>query len=100
VWRPGDTLFLNFILQDEMNKLPAGHPIHFQLTDPRGLIVDKQIAKKGSQRIYAFTSRTPGTAVTGTYTAVVRVGDIRFEKRIPIETVKPNRLNIDLQFPS
>ncbi|MCL2739272.1 MAG: alpha-2-macroglobulin, partial [Bacteroidales bacterium] len=27
VWRPGDTLFLSFILEDKLQRLPASHPV-------------------------------------------------------------------------
>ena len=38
VWRPGDTLFLNFILEDKLNTLPAGHPVSFTLFNPQGQV--------------------------------------------------------------
>lgn len=98
VWRPGDTLFLNFILEDEQNRLPEGYPIHFTLEDPQAMLVDKQLAKKGSLRIYNFTTKTAASAVTGSYKATVRVGDRVFTERIRVETVKPNRLKVDLKF--
>src|SRR5690606_18933057 len=36
VWRPGDSLYLTFILQDAAKKLPKDHPVVLELTDPRG----------------------------------------------------------------
>ncbi|HEY0262861.1 MAG TPA: hypothetical protein VGB95_07525, partial [Chitinophagales bacterium] len=39
VWRPGDTLFLAFILNDLASKLPTSHPIKLRLTDPLGKAV-------------------------------------------------------------
>ncbi len=98
VWRPGDTIFLGFILEDETNRLPEGHPINFKLTDPRGMMVDQQVKYKGAERIYRFTTGTVGSAVTGSYTAHVRVGDRTFDYRVRVETVKPNRLKVDLDF--
>ncbi len=98
VWRPGDTIFLGFILEDEANRLPEGHPINFKLTDPRGMVVDQQVKYKGKERMYRFTTRTVGSAATGSYTAHVRVGDRNFDYRVRVETVKPNRLKVDLEF--
>ena len=43
--------------------------------------------------------RHPHDAVTGNYKAVFRIGGATFTKRIRIETVKPNRLKINLNFP-
>ena len=30
VWRPGDSLFINFILDDRANPVPANHPVVFE----------------------------------------------------------------------
>lgn len=45
VWRPGDSLLISFILDDGANPLPAGHPVIFELKDPRG----KSVARKVDQ---------------------------------------------------
>src|SRR5690606_12488159 len=39
VWRPGDTLFIGFILNDKAAKLPPSHPIKLKLSDPNGKMV-------------------------------------------------------------
>ncbi len=98
VWRPGDTLFLNFILQDKMNTLPENHPISFELINPLNQIVDKQIKTKGNNGFYSFRTITSDGAPTGDYTARVKVGGAVFEKTLKIETVKPNRLKIKIDF--
>ncbi|MGB0176568.1 MAG: alpha-2-macroglobulin family protein, partial [Owenweeksia sp.] len=98
VWRPGDSLFLNFMLEDGAGTLPKEHPVHFELYNPNGVMVDRQISTKAAGRIYSFTTHTVPEAPTGNYKALVRVGDVNFEERIRIETVKPNRLEIDLDF--
>ncbi len=95
VWRPGDSLFLNFILEDAEKVLPNGHPIHFELIDPQGKLVDRRVVPKKEKPIYAFYTKTNPSAVTGNYTFKARVGDRIFQDRIRIETVKPNRLKID-----
>lgn len=97
VWRPGDSLYLNFILQSE-NELPKSHPVRFELRDPNGAVVERQVNSSPTGRIYDFRTATQPTAITGTYHATVSVGASRFERNIKIETVKPNRLNIDLKF--
>ncbi|MFK7980615.1 MAG: MG2 domain-containing protein, partial [Saprospiraceae bacterium] len=38
VWRPGDSIFLNFVLEDKQGKLPANHPVNFELIDPKGQV--------------------------------------------------------------
>lgn len=99
VWRPGDSIFLNFILQDEKERLPQGHPLNFSLSDPQGRVIYQEVkALANNQDIYSFPCRTAPSAITGNYMARVRVGNRVFEERIRVETVKPNRLNIDLDF--
>ena len=96
VWRPGDTVFLNFILYDEKNSLPEGHPVILQLTNPQGQMVERIVEKKNVSGIYSFTLKTEAGAPTGNWNAKVMAGGASFTKRIRIETVKPNRLKIDL----
>lgn len=101
VWRPGDELYLSLILEDKMHVLPDGHPIVAQLTDPNGRIMQ---TLKGSvsdkQNIHCFTFKTDESSQTGYWQAVFRVGGLTFTKSLRIETVKPNRLAIELDFPN
>ncbi|BDS09685.1 alpha-2-macroglobulin family protein [Aureispira anguillae] len=98
VWRPGDELFLNFILEDKDKTLPANHPVVFTLKDSRGSIVVKKTSTKGVNGIYNFTCQTDEEAPTGNYLATVRVGGAKFSKNIKVEAIKPNRLKMDLDF--
>ena len=61
--------------------------------------VDNQVQKAGGSNLLVFTTKTAPDAVTGNYRAVFRIGGATFTKRIRIETVKPNRLKINLNFP-
>jgi Large extracellular alpha-helical protein len=36
VWRPGDAIHLTFILEDQDNMIPEGHPLTLDWFDPRG----------------------------------------------------------------
>ena len=97
VWRPGDSLHLNFILRDESGKLPENHPVKMQLFNSRGQLADMQISSSGLNGFYDFSTATAPDDPTGDYRLQVSVGNQDFEKRIPIETIKPNRLKIDLE---
>jgi len=99
VWRPGDALHLSFILQDELKTLPQGHPVVFELLDPDGRSVQRLVSTEPAGRIYGFTAGTAEDAPTGLWTARVTVGGAVFTKSIRIETVKPNRLKINLTAP-
>lgn len=98
VWRPGDTLFLTFIMDDVNKKLPADHPVLFELFDSRGNIVHKQVKTSGIDNFYTFITPTKAEAVTGNWKAKVSVGGAVFEKRLKVENVKPNRLKMELNF--
>ena len=98
VWRPGDTLFISFMLEDKMKSLPKNHPIVFELINPNGQIHTRQLANVNESGLYSFITKTPESAPTGIWTAKVQVGGTSFQKSIRIETVKPNRLKIELDF--
>ena len=98
VWRPGDSLFLNFILEDKAQNLPAGHPINFKLYDPLGQVRKKRTIHENVNGIYALHSTTKSDAPTGNWRAEVKAGGATFTKTLKIETVKPNRLKAKLDF--
>lgn len=98
VWRPGDTLHLNFILNDKNNPIPQQHPIVFELSDPYGKIVEKKVNINGIAGFYNFSTPTSQDAPTGNYLAKVMIGGATFTKRIKVETIKPNRLKIKTSF--
>jgi uncharacterized protein YfaS (alpha-2-macroglobulin family) len=100
VWRPGDTLFLSFILEDKENTLPKNHPVTFELLNPRGQLVKKTVRTQGVNGFYDFTTTTEQGAPTGNWTARVKVGGATFTKNIKVETIMPNRLKIKLDFPA
>ena len=98
VWRPGDSIFLSIIIKDMKGNLPEGHPVQFELINPLEQKVDNQVQKLEGRNLLVFTSKTSADAVTGDYKAIFRIGGATFTKRVRIETVKPNRLKINLNF--
>ncbi len=98
VWRPGDTMYLNFMVEDKAKKLPKDHPIEFNLLTPQGQLYKKSVQTGNEHGLYLFTTSTDASSVTGNWLAKVKVGGAVFEKRIKVETVMPNRLRIDLDF--
>lgn len=96
VWRPGDSLYLTFVLQDVLGRLPKDHPVVLELTDPQGRLDQRHVRTSGIDGTYAFRCATEATAPTGLWNARVVVGGTSFDRSIRIETVKPNRLKIGL----
>ncbi|MFZ5939096.1 MAG: alpha-2-macroglobulin family protein [Bacteroidota bacterium] len=98
VWRPGDSLYLSFILNDKANPLPENHPVLFELKDPQGKIVARKVSTGNKSGFYSFHTKTAQDAITGNYTVSVKAGGTSFSKLLSVETVKPNRLKIELDF--
>lgn len=97
VWRPGDTLFLSFMLNDRENKLPENHPVTMELSNPLGQMYKKETQTKGVCGLYSFVVPTEASVLTGSWLINVNVGGTVFSKRLRIETVKPNRLKVNLK---
>jgi len=98
VWRPGDDVYLTFLLADPQGTLPANHPVSFDLEDPRGRPVISRTFTSSVDGFYPIHFSTAHDAPTGDWTARVRVGGNTFNRNIKIETIMPNRLKMDLNF--
>lgn len=98
VWRPGDSLFLTFLLEDKLRLLPPTHPVVFELYDPQGRPSSRMVRSGGTDGFYRFATATASDAPTGIWRASVKVGGATFTQPVRIETVKPNRLKINLDF--
>ncbi|MDR1984165.1 MAG: Ig-like domain-containing protein [Prevotellaceae bacterium] len=97
IWRPGDTLFLNFILNDPNNIIPKNHPVEFELVNPLGQTIIKKKAVGNQYNFFPFTVQTESDAPTGNWMVYAKIGGTTFSKRVKIETIKPNRLKIELK---
>lgn len=98
VWRPRDTLFLSFILEDKNNQIPQNHPVVFELYTPQNQLYHRVVKTSSVNDFYRFTTTTEEESPTGNWLAKVKVGASSFTKTIKIETVKPNRLKINLDY--
>ncbi len=98
VWRPGNDIYLSFMLEDLDDRIPAEQPVIFELRDPLGNLKDRQVANSSVENLYAFKTQTDPADVTGNWNATVTVGNASFSKRVKVETIKPNRLKINLDF--
>jgi alpha-2-macroglobulin len=94
VWRPGDSIYLTFVLHDPLKKIPDNHPVKFSLQNPRGQTVKNLTAAQGVLGFYRFATATEPSDPTGNYTATVTLGNLKVEKTLKVETVMPNRLKI------
>ena len=119
VYRPGDSIHLTFVLNDNANPLPKNHPVTLSVTDARGKLVQRTVlnsSTKGSspssrggaagggvgggvsENFYYFPIKTDESAPTGNWNATVTVGGAQFSHTLKVATIKPNRLKIKLDF--
>jgi len=107
VHRPGDSIHLSFVLNDTNNPLPKDHPVKLEVTDARGKLTYRKVlsSNRGSSdqgrslnNVFYFPIATSPTAPTGNWNATIRVGGASFSKTLKVETIKPNRLKVNLTF--
>lgn len=98
VWRPGDSLFISFILEDKNNLLPKNHPVNFTLFNAKGQIYKEIVKTHGLDGFYVFKIKTDQEDETGNWKVEVKVGDSYFSKQLRVETIKPNRLKVNFDF--
>ncbi len=98
VWRPGDEIFLTFILEDTEDILPDNHPVNFKLIDPQGQTVTTMVRNEGLNGFYTFPIQTSANAPTGNYQATIKVGGTEFSKTVKVETITPNRIKIQFDY--
>ncbi|MCL1968092.1 MAG: MG2 domain-containing protein [Bacteroidetes bacterium] len=98
IWRPGDDIFMTFILEDRQKKIPAEHPVTMEIYNPQGQFYKKLVQKQAVGNFYTFFFKTEEQAPTGVWHVVVSVGGAKFDKYFRIETIKPNRLKIKIDF--
>ena len=98
VWRPGDSLFLSFILEDKNQLLSPDQPVVFELFGPDNKVRNKKVRTHSINGFYDFRTATESSDKTGNWRAQVSVGGSVFSQIVKVETVKPNRLKIKVDF--
>ncbi len=102
VYRPGDSIHLTFVLNDNTNPLPKNHPVTLSVTDARGKLVQKSVLSAQNSTVengfYYFPIATDASAPTGNWNATITVGGAQFSHTLKVATIKPNRLKIKLDF--
>jgi len=99
VWRPGDNIYLTFIAHDKTGQFPKDYPLTLDLFDPRGNKFESITQANPVNGFYSYQLETNEDSPTGNWRAVIRYGGQYFSKVVPVETIKPNRLKIELEFP-
>jgi uncharacterized protein YfaS (alpha-2-macroglobulin family) len=91
VWRPGDSIYLDLMVNNGQVTIPNNLPIQLSFYNPENVIIDrKTVSYKPGLQIYNFTLHTPQSAKTGRYYVTVKIGPKSIGRGIRVETVKPN----------
>ena len=74
VWRPGDSLYLSFILEDKNDAIAQNHPVVFELFNPENQLFERKVRVSSENGFYDFRTATASTSPTGNWLAKVKVG--------------------------
>jgi len=99
VYRPGDTIYAGFMLHDLTGNLPGNIPVTIELYNARSQLAGKKVLSRNAADHYLVHFPTSSDDETGTWRIKVLVGSRTFTKSIAVETVKPNRLKLDIDTP-
>ncbi len=100
VWRPGDDLQINLMLNDIEGGLPENYPVVMEVYDAGNSLYSRQSNLKGLNGIYCFKVPTNPSDETGLWQARFKVGSAVITYPVRVETVKPNRLEINFDLPN
>ncbi len=98
VWRPGDTIHFNVILNQESIDLPQIFPLQIEFRNPNNQLVFQQNVSHNVMGLYYLKIPTLPSAVTGNYMLKINYGSTNLFENVKIETVKPNRFKVDWKF--
>ncbi|MEM6772923.1 MAG: MG2 domain-containing protein, partial [Bacteroidota bacterium] len=88
VWRPGDSVFLNFVLEDRQQRLPKNYPVEFVLYDPQSRVVERRtVTPAFDSGLYPLTFQTDKGDITGSWRAEIAAGGATYNCPTMIETV-------------
>ena len=99
VWRPGDELQLNLMVSNVDGRLPEDYPVVMEVFDACNRLYVRQSNNSPVNGIYTYNVSTSPSDETGLWRADFKVGNNVISKYLRVETVKPNRLEINLNTP-
>lgn len=96
VHRPGDTIHLSAIIRADRNLLPEDQMAYLKVTNPLEQTVFEGKQKCGKNGHLYFKIPTDIKDPTGNYVAEIKAADERETQILKVETVKPNRLKVNI----
>ncbi|MGI0406653.1 alpha-2-macroglobulin family protein [Helicobacter himalayensis] len=97
VHRPGDTIYFDAIVRNFDKALDSTHPVFLSLKTPSGKVfLDKVRLESKGNGFFHYEIKTPKSADTGVWEALLKVGDFTFRKELSIEAVVANRIAVNI----
>ena len=92
IWRPGDSIYVDIMVNKDFCSLPKGLPISLTFLNPDNTTIDKQksVLDIDQNLIYSFALYTELSAKTGQYRCAIQIGSQTITKAIRIESIRPN----------
>ncbi|MDY0280362.1 MAG: MG2 domain-containing protein [Salinivirgaceae bacterium] len=94
VYRPGDTVFMGFMIHDPQKTIPTTHPIHVYVTNSNGQNMFESRFQYSGEPMHRIDIPTKSDALTGRWSAHFTIGKKGFTKQFRVETIRPNRMEI------
>jgi uncharacterized protein YfaS (alpha-2-macroglobulin family) len=98
IWRPGDSIYLDVMLNHAKFDFEEGLPITVRFFNPKGVQHSKIVQTVTENAIYSFPLSTGLDAPTGFWKAEIQVGPHKKQKSIRVETIRPNVVDIQFEF--
>ena len=94
VWRPGDTVHLNVMLNRSKYKFANGLPISIEFKNPQGVPQYSSLQNVSGSNIYSFKLPISLDAKTGYWKANIKIGPHKISKSIRVENIRPNVVEV------
>lgn len=97
VHRPGDTIHLAGIVRQERKAPVENQPIILEFKNPRGQKIKEVKVSSGKNGHIYYPFVTEMSDPTGDWQVIAKLGNSSFYKTLKVETVKPNRLKVNIE---
>lgn len=98
VWRPGDTVYLTAMVFSPKERVPANLPVELKLYDPTNKLANTWTVKGNHNGLYNCRFSTDMNALTGKWRLEMSLGGTTYRSTIRVETIRPNRLKMQMAF--
>ena len=98
VWRPGDTIYMQSLVFSPDKTLPAALPVSLKLYDPTNRLVKEWTVSNNQNGIYDCRFSSELNDPTGNWRMEMKLGGKAYKTPVRIETIRPNRLKMQMNF--